>query len=139
MDQLYDSILYTVDFAGEDFSVYIIAIKGVKIAFYEFFSYANLLDEYNISNYKGIVPLTYDIPEEEFSAINKNSSRADYLRYLTRANVPTDAESLRALGVESTSKVPHPHIWNLLNKDHEGYVHELFQRMAKTEAGKHIK
>jgi hypothetical protein len=59
LDQLYDSILYTVDADGGDFSAFIIAMKGTKIAFFHFSSYVSLLEELGIPNYKGFTPLNY--------------------------------------------------------------------------------
>lgn len=42
----------------------------------------------------------------------------------------TDTSSLRYLGVESTDKIPYPQVWDLLNKDGENHVHDLFTHMA---------
>lgn len=110
LDQLHDTILETVDSGGDSFSVFVLAMKGAKIAFYEFHSYVDLLDEYGIPNYKGFVPLGYHIPAQEFFEINHDASLIDYLRHISKVDVPYDIGVLKALGVESTSKIEHPHI-----------------------------
>ena len=141
MDQLHDTILHTVDnhgLSGGSFSVFIIAMKGTKIAFFEFHSFVSLLDEYNIANYKGFIPLGYNIPASEFFSINSKATLIDYLQHISKVDVPSKVEVLKALGVEYTSKIKHPHIWDLLNKDHSDYVHNLFQTMANSTAGKDI-
>lgn len=141
LDQLFDTVLETVDSMGFDnkFAVFVIAMKGTKIAFFEFHSYANLLNEYNIPNYKGFIPLGYIIPGFEFFDINENASLIDYLKHISKVDVSHDKQKLLDLGVESTSKIKHPHIWDLLNEKHEHYVHNLFRYMAENKAGNDIK
>ena len=141
MDQLFDTILETVDSMGVDnkFAVFVVAMKGAKIAFFEFHSYASLLDDYNIPNYKGFIPLGHIISAPEFFDVNENTSLIDYLKHINKVDVPHDKQKLLDLGVESTSKIEHPHIWNLLNKEHENYVHNLFRHMAENKAGNDIK
>lgn len=51
----------------------------------------------------------------------------------------TDENKLLELGVESTSNIPFPHIWDLLNENHENHVHELFTKMVESKAGLDIK
>lgn len=60
------------------------------------------------------------------------------MRHITKVDIPHLPEKLIELGVESTSKINHPHIWNLLNKDHANYVHNLFRYMAENKAGVNI-
>jgi hypothetical protein len=110
MDQLHDTILHAVDNTGGSFSVFAIAMKGSKIAFFLFYSYGSLLDDYGIMNYNGFIPLNYRIPYAEFAAINHTDNLVDYLRYLNRLNFITDPHDLSNLGVESTKKIPHAHI-----------------------------
>ncbi len=139
MDQLYGTVLETLDIGDSDFSVFIIAMKGTKIAFFEFHSFVSLLDEYGINNYKGFVPLTYRMEGESFFGINNDwgvTNLIKYPRYRSELDIPIDV--LNRLGVQSTTKIPHPHIWDLLNKDHENYIHELFRHMANNKAGKDI-
>lgn len=80
MDQLYDTILHTVDFEGGAFSVYVIAMKASKIAFFQFYSYVTLLDEYGVPNYKGFIPLNQLIPAFNFMDINHTGDLIDYLK-----------------------------------------------------------
>lgn len=57
---------------------------------------------------------------------------------MTKVDIPHQPEILKALDIESTSKIKHPHIWEL-DKNHENYVHELFKHMANSSgAGKDI-
>jgi hypothetical protein len=64
LDQLYNSILASVD-CMENFSVYVIAMKGTYIAFFQFYSFIPLLDEYGIVHYKGFIPLNQLISARE--------------------------------------------------------------------------
>lgn len=84
MDQLYDTVLNTVDSEGGNFSVYLIAMKGSKIALFQFYYFVSLLDEYGVMNYKGFVPLNYQIPFEIYCSINKISNEDDYLAYMIK-------------------------------------------------------
>lgn len=141
LDQLYHTILETVDSMGleGDYAVYVIAMKGAKIAFFEFHSYTNLLDQYGIPNYRGFIPLGQNIPAQEYFSINKHNGLIDYLQHISKVDIAHKPEILKALGVESTSNIEHPHIWNSLDKNHENYVHELFKHMANSSgAGKDI-
>lgn len=72
MDQLESTVLETVDLGDTGFSVFVVAMKGTKIAFFEFHSFVSLLDEYGIKNYNGFIPLSYRMPGEAFFEINKH-------------------------------------------------------------------
>jgi hypothetical protein len=110
LDQLETAVLETVDLSGGKFTIFIFAMKGVKAAFLEYHTFQSLLDENGIVNYKGFIPLNYNIPEDKFFNINENSQPVDYFIYENRTSVPTEPEQLRALGVESSSKIKHPYI-----------------------------
>lgn len=138
LDQLDTAILQTVDSSCVNLSAFIIVMKGIKIGFLEYHSYVSLLNEYNIPNYKGFIPLNYNILENEFLDINKNSQWIQHFIYDNRTNIPTDPTYLKNLGVESSSKIEHPYIWNLLNEKHADYVHNLFKYMADNKSGKYI-
>lgn len=45
LDQLYDTVLYTIDLNDGTFSCFMIAMKGTKIAFYTYHNFHYLLDE----------------------------------------------------------------------------------------------
>ena len=139
MDQLYDTILNTVDIEGGSFSVFVIAMKASKIAFFQFYSYSSMLDEYNITHYRGFIPLNQLIPAFEYMDINGTDNLIDYLKYLKKYPVLSNSGKLSNLGVESTDKIPFPHIWDVLNEDHENHVHELFMNMANNIPGLDIK
>jgi hypothetical protein len=138
LDQLYDTILNTVDIQDGLFSTFVIAMKGTEIAFFQFYSYVSLLDEYNIVHYKGFIPLNQLISAYPYGDINDKHELIDYLKYISKYTMATDSNKLSNLGVKSTHKIPFPHIWNLLNKDHENHVHELFMNMANNIPGTDI-
>lgn len=140
LDQLSDAITNTVDFEGGLFSVFAIIMKGSKLAIYTYYSFASLLDEYNILNYKGFVPLNYTIPFEQFVNINSGKvSMTDYFKYISTSKAPGNSEILRLLHVESTNKLDYPHIWDANNESHSQYVHDLFMRIRDTIPGEDIK
>ena len=113
-------------------------MKGTEIAFFQFYSYISLLDEYNVVHYKGFIPLNQLIPAYSYWDINDKHELIDYLKYISKYTMATDANKLSNLGVKSTHQIPFPHIWNLLNKDHANHVHELFMNMANNIPGTDI-
>lgn len=130
LDQLYDTILNIVDVEGGTFSVFVIAMKGTKIAIYNFSSYVSLLDEYNILNYKGFTPVNYMLTYHQWLDIYSNPS--GYSDYVRNFNIP-NSSILEQQGVESTDNIPYPHIFNLLEtNNHAGYIHELFNKTYST-------
>ena len=104
MDQLYDTILATVDYKSESFSVFVIAMKETKIAFFQFYAYKCLLEEYGIQSYRGFIPLNQLIPAHEWMEINNSNSLIAYLKYIGKYNMPTNQDELLRLGVEYTKK-----------------------------------
>jgi hypothetical protein len=138
LDQVCDTILTSVDFACPNFSVYVIAIKGINIGFFQFYSFASLLDEYDIPHYRGFMPLNQLISARQYMDINKTYSLIDYLKYLKKYSMETNPDKLIELGVESTENIRFPHIWNLLNEEHESHVHDLFVHMANNKPGEDI-
>jgi len=135
LDQLYDTILSTVDLHDGSFSAFVIAMKGTEIAFFQFYSFISLLDEYNIEHYKGFIPLNKLLLYPEFSSINDKYDIMEYCRYMSKYPMATNFDQLSNLGVKSTPQIPFPHIWNLLNKNHENHVHELFMNMVNNNPG----
>ena len=104
MDQLYDTILATVDYKSESFSVFVIAMKETKIAFFQFYAYKCLLEEYGIQSYRGFIPLNQLIPAHEWMEINNSNSLIAYLKYIGKYNMPTNQDELLRLGVEYTKR-----------------------------------
>lgn len=140
MDQLYDTILGTIDVTGGSFSVFVIAVKGSKVAFFQFYSYVSLLNEYGIDNYKGFIPLNQLLEIKQYMDINSNADIHEVLKYISKyANITTNKHKLLDLGVESTSKIPFPHILDMLNSNHQDHVHNLFMHMSENLPGKDIK
>lgn len=107
---MYATILATVDFNEGSFSVFVIIMKVTKIAFFQFYSYAGLLEEYGIQNYKGFVPLNQLISAHDWMHINDNFNLIYYLKYISRYSVPTNYHTLLNIGVESTNYIPFPYI-----------------------------
>ena len=114
LDQLQDTILQTVDAhggLGGNFSIFVIAMKGAQIAFFEYHSFVTLLDECGIIHYRGFIPLGYNIPFDDFFRLNPNYlDKMEYARHYCKTGIPFRVEELRQLGVQGTSKIEHPHI-----------------------------
>lgn len=125
-------------------AIYIIIIRGVHIGIYEFVNFGSNFDNVSISNFEGLKALHEIIPYSQFMAFNDYESNGqDYLQYLLSKNalnfaLNTGAQHLRSIGVESTSNIESPHIWNLLNAEHADYVHNLFQTAGNNFATSYL-
>lgn len=82
-----------------DYAVCVIAMKGAKIAFFEFHSYTNHLDQYGIPNYRGFIPLGQIIPAQNYFSLNEHNSLIHYLQHINKVEIVHQPERLKALGV----------------------------------------
>ena len=70
----YNTKLNTVDFQERSFSVFVIAMKASKTAFFQIQTYFSLLDEYNIIHNRGFIHLNQLIPAFQYIDINDTTS-----------------------------------------------------------------
>ena len=142
-DAMLDQICTSVGASMEHtdvYSVYVIIMKATKIGFYIFHNLSEL-DEHDVPNYLGVIPLTFKMLPNMIGNVNYGEmSLIEHLRYITDNNhIPTDSNVLHMLGVEASRKITHPHIWDLLNKDHVNHIHDIFMAMAEGDPHAHIK
>jgi hypothetical protein len=144
--QLHETLFVAVAEYGDltgNYSVFMIGMKGAKIAFYTYHSFSNLLDDFGIRNHEGFIPLNYLIPERNFYEFYENLNayplrESIYYRMVNSLNFETDPIKLRELGVESTKQITHPHVFDLLNERHREHIHNMFTFMSSENPGRYL-
>jgi hypothetical protein len=139
VNQLHDTVVESMDEWGNitgNYSAFMIGLKGTKIAFYTYHNLSSLLDDYDIINYKGFIPLNLIIPKNLFLSLNKNSplKEALYDRYLRGINFDTNHQSLHDKGVEGIKDIPFPHVFDVQNDNHREDIHNMFIYIANNTA-----
>ena len=126
---------------GAQYTIHVIMIINTNIAFFEYLNYASLLEDSGIENYEGLIPLNKVMTVYQFKDINSGTSDSDYLQYLLDKNAArlnlSNYELVR-MGVNNSVVIHHPHILDLLNAQHENYVHDLFVTAGNHKAGHYI-
>jgi len=140
-DQLFDTIFVTMDdfgFSTGGFSVFMLAMKGTKISFYVYNSFGSLLDDHGIVNYTGFIPLNELIPHDAFISYYGDFPLGEqaYEFYTRDLVFETDPGNLRSLGVKSTEKIRHPHVFDLLNEKHRDHIHSMFRYFSEKDPNK---
>jgi hypothetical protein len=122
LDQLGDAIA-----ANGIIPSFAILIKGTKIAFFAYHSFLSILNQYSVMNYKGLIPLTYHMSYNTFV----NIMGGNYTDYINRTGIPAHPYLLRSEGVEDSSNIQYPYIFDLLNEKHQRFIHNLFLYVSK--------
>ena len=126
LDQLAETITITLDDLGGSLSCFVVAMKGTKIAFYTYHTFGSLLYENYIPDYKGYLPLNYDLDIHLWAKINSEGTPQMYQDYInSHGSFSTDADDLRAKGALSTKGIDHPHILDLVNQSHKNDIHNM--------------
>lgn len=99
----------------DNYSAFIIGIKGTKIAFYDYHILGSLLDEYDIFNYKGFIPLNFMIPKDIFLDLNAEYPLKEklYDSYLKNLSFDANHHNLSQKGVVGIQDIPFPHVFDL--------------------------
>jgi len=141
ISQLSTTMVAEIDHIGNitgNFSVFMIAIKGTKIAIYTYHTFSTLLNDYGIQNYNGFIPLNYFIPLENLSDFNRNFPLSDAINeaYVRGITFNTNPNVLRNMGAETIPEFDHPHILDLLNEHHREDIHKMFKYVAEKNANR---
>jgi len=141
VDQLHDTLVVALGDFGDltgNYSVFMIGIKGTKIAFYVYHSFGSLLDDYDIMNYKGFIPLNYMIPQDQFLDYHHafTLKEAAYQFYRESLTFTTDSKILEQLGAVKTNQFNHPHVLDLLDIRHREDIHNMYMFIREQNANK---
>ena len=86
-------------------------MKGTKIAIFHISSYVSLLEEHRMTKYKGFTPINSILTPEQYRSIYPVDKWALYSDYVRKFNIH-GSPALTQLGVESTTRIPYPLIFN---------------------------
>lgn len=139
-----EGLIDAIDWDEGNYGLFIIIIKGAKVALFEYTNLESMLEQADIKNFSGLIPLNEIISLSSFQELNPNATGQDYFQYLITKNAIADLHlpgtdaHLTSIGVENSTAIEKPHIWDFLNRRHEHYVHDLFQAAANTRACDYI-
>lgn len=139
LQQLDSTMCAAIDHFGNQvsgsFSSFMIAMKGTKLAFYHYHTFASLLDEHGILNYNGFIPVNFEIPRESILSFNKDGIFSAHVAdsYAAKmVHITTNSTILQQLGAIGTNDIPHPHILDLDNINHREQIHQIFVYISQT-------
>lgn len=147
LEILADTIHENMDtwrFSGT-YPVFMIAMKGTKIAFFTYHIFQDEFFARGVANYKGFIPLNMLIDQLAYERFCVHSwmkpLTSDLYKSYERglSNFAHDRDTLRQIGAEATNQISYPHILDLENPRHKEHIHEMFRYMADKSANKIIK
>jgi hypothetical protein len=121
---IYDSISYAVQINGGN-PVFVIAIKGPFIAFYHFDCNVDRLNALGIPNYKGFTPVNQMISREQYLNCPYYIHTHQFVESSYIYHNKYEQE-LFNMGVLYNKDITFPHIFNLMEPNHDDYVHFMF-------------
>ena len=129
LDQILKAIVLTAH-KKENFEIFILAQRGMEIGFFEYIQYQPMLDQQNIENYRGFVPITL----RSDPLICQHPWHADWRGMLDNMLQDMPAEKRNKMETLAHPVQPKmvetPCIFNL--EHHEKEIDFIFRLMAAT-------
>lgn len=120
MEQVADAMVAQADKQDTSFSFFAIVQSGLEIAFFEYYNYRDVLDEDEVAHYKGLIPLTQEVP----LAVKQKESKelVEIIRALPRT-------------LKDTPEHKVPYIFNL--EQHAEHIDKMFKYMKNNKQREH--